>query len=77
MSNNGDNDEEDEDESCIIKRGGLISVVCYRGHDGGEEEYQAVLELARNLDDDWCCVEEKSINSAEKTPVLVLMTRCE
>lgn len=76
-TNTNTNGDDDEEESCIIKRGGLISVVCYRGHDGGEEEYQAVLEVARHLDDDWSCVEEKSINASEKTPVLVLITRCE
>ena len=67
----------EHEESCIVKRGGLISIICYRGHEGGEEEYQAVLELARNLGDDWSCVEEKWINASDKTPVLVLMTRCE
>lgn len=37
----------DSSDDCIVMRGGLISLCCYLGHDGGMEEYEAVVEFAR------------------------------
>ncbi len=34
----------------VLRAGGLLSVVCYPGHPGGEEESEAVLSWARGLD---------------------------
>lgn len=34
----------------MLRPGGIVSVVCYRGHEGGIEESEAVMSLAEALD---------------------------
>lgn len=34
----------------LVKVGGLMTITCYRGHDGGKEEYEAVNDLCMALD---------------------------
>jgi len=55
----------------LVTRGGLISVTCYRGHEGGEEEAAAVRQLAATLDPDkWRVFSHDPINRA-LAPVLI------
>ena len=60
---------------CSSKTG-LISVLCYRGHAGGSEEYQALRKLLNSIDQHgWHWQQFDSFNSNESTPVLLVLTR--
>ena len=60
---------------CLAKTG-LISILCYRGHPGGAEEYQAILELFKLIDQrNWHWQKFDSSNASESTPVLLILTR--
>jgi SAM-dependent methyltransferase len=59
----------------LIQPGGAISVTCYPGHPGGDEEEIAVLEFAKNLDPQlWSCFHHSRINKA-KSPSLLLLQK--
>lgn len=51
---------------------GVVRIVAYRGHSGGEEEYQAVRALLPQLG---CATEFHSAAAGERDPVLFLLTR--
>lgn len=39
-----------EEALDLLRPDGIVSVVCYRGHEGGTEESEAVMELITSLD---------------------------
>ena len=55
-----------------IKPGGLISVLCYRGHEGGKKETQEVLNLCQKENLNSEVVEG---NNAKHSPVLILIRK--
>ena len=55
-----------------IKPGGLISVLCYRGHEGGNKETQEVLNLCQK--ENWIN-EVVAGNNANHSPVLILIRK--
>lgn len=56
-----------------LSSGGLCSVLCYTGHPGGQEEYEAVQALAEGLPTrDWISSEVRLLNR-RGAPVLVLI----
>ena len=56
--------------------GGSISVVAYRGHSGGEEETQAVLNWSSHLDTAFFTVYvTKPTASSEKSPCLIMISK--
>jgi predicted methyltransferase len=55
-----------------IKPGGLISVLCYRGHEGGKKETQEVLNLCQK--ENWTS-EVVEGNNAEHSPILILIRK--
>jgi hypothetical protein len=59
----------------IVKDDGIITVVCYPGHLGGEEEMMAVREWACSLGDDWHVVHYEKWATRKKAPALVALQR--
>ena len=57
----------------LIKPGGIISIMAYRGHPGGEEEAKAVLTYLETLPDDWRLVRHESTTS-KVAPLILLAT---
>mmetsp|Transcript_17095 Transcript_17095/g.47702 ORF Transcript_17095/g.47702 Transcript_17095/m.47702 type:complete len:356 (+) Transcript_17095:145-1212(+) len=58
-----------------LKPGGVVTVMCYTGHEGGEEEYRAVIELMQGLSPKlWTTMEHRILNRAA-APVLQLAWR--
>jgi predicted methyltransferase len=59
-----------------LANGGIISVMAYRGHEGGAEEAQAVLNWGAGLDSRLYTVELlKTSASSEKSPLLAIITK--
>jgi len=56
----------------MIRPGGLISVIGYRGHCGGKEETNAVLDLC--LQNNWS-VEKYPGNDRENSPILLVIKK--
>lgn len=60
----------------ILAEGGLLSVILYRVHDGGEQETQAILEWAFGLDDTlWHVARYDLPNIRSRPPILIAITR--
>ena len=57
----------------LIKPNGIISIMAYRGHSGGEEEAQAVLTYLESLPDEWRLVRHESTTS-KVAPLILLAT---
>jgi hypothetical protein len=49
----------------------LITVVCYPGHPGGEEEMRAVIDWASRLDSGWQVAKYEKIGTLKSAPVLL------
>lgn len=56
----------------LIKPGGIISVLCYRGHKGGTEEHSAVLEICQKKK--WQ-LEKIAGNNCAHSPILILIQK--
>jgi predicted methyltransferase len=57
--------------------GGVLTVVAYRGHAGGQEEANAVLQWSSRLDLDRYAVHTyQSPTLSEKAPILLIVKRC-
>ncbi len=60
----------------LVKRGGFISVLCYTGHPGGIDEYEALSAYASRLDRHMAqAVEMRWSNSPQSPPVLILIEK--
>ena len=60
---------------CISKTG-LMSILCYRGHAGGSEEYQTIRKFLNSIDQhSWHWQQFDSVNASESTPVLLVLIR--
>lgn len=59
----------------LVRCGGLISVTCYPGHPGGEEETKEVLRFASSLDPaEWSVCRHQWLNR-RRAPSLLLLQR--
>ena len=56
----------------ILRAGGLCTVVCYPGHEGGAQEAAAVLRFIENLDHDACRVERHDSEHRVNSPPFLL-----
>jgi hypothetical protein len=57
---------------AILAEGGLLTIVMYRAHEGGESETQAILEWASALDDRlWQVARYDLPNIRSKPPILL------
>lgn len=60
----------------LLAEGGLLTLILYRVHDGGEEETQAILEWACGLDDTrWHVARYDLPNIRSRPPILLAITR--
>lgn len=58
-----------------LREGGVMSVVCYRGHPGGLEEGEGVLEFAGRLQDRGAVVGISGKKETEAGPFLVVIEK--
>ena len=59
----------------LLKRGGLLCITMYSGHPGGQEEKQAVLDLAAALDEKrWHTAYIQMYNQQNHPPEILLIT---
>ncbi|MEZ7957662.1 MAG: class I SAM-dependent methyltransferase [Rubritalea sp.] len=60
----------------LLRVGGLISIMCYPGHEGGDTESVAVCAWAENLPRERCRVARYTLhNAANNPPFLLLVER--
>jgi len=59
----------------ILDRPGIISILCYRGHDGGIQEYERINDWLSHLDTSQYHIQQFSNpQSRELSPVLITLT---
>lgn len=61
----------------LITRGGLISVMCYQGHEGGREELKMVEAWSRGLDCELFIVQRHELWNRPLAPILFTIYRNE
>ena len=61
----------------LLAKGGLITVLCYRGHEGGEEEYLQVDSFCRSLDCEMFIVQRHEGWNKPTNPILYTIYRNE
>ena len=59
----------------MVKPGGLISLLCYVGHPGGDRESAGIDDILNQLNDDEWQVETIRVPDAESAPHLHLVSR--
>lgn len=60
----------------LLLTGGIISVICYRAHNGGEQEYNLLLEYLKELDNkQFEIIKYDTINTLKKSPILFLIKK--
>ena len=58
-----------------LKRGGIITIMVYTGHPGGQEEYRAVRNYCRSLPQQaYTVLEYKFINQRYHPPLLLAIS---
>lgn len=56
----------------LLAPGGVVTIVCYEGHPGGQDEANQIRNLANNLDQKlYEAVEMRFINQVNQPPVLI------
>ena len=63
--------------SQIVQVGGMITIVCYPGHPGGDREKSAVCEWASQQGDEWHVVHFEKHATLRPAPLLVALQRKE
>ena len=58
----------------ILTPGGVLTVVCYRGHPGGREEYEAVLAWLESLPEEYGVARYEEPSEGEMNKVLFVAT---
>lgn len=62
----------------LLENGGLISLMCYPGHSGGDEEAQAVRDFTAELPrKEWSVMEYRFHNAANNPAFLLLLNRAQ
>jgi hypothetical protein len=61
----------------IVQEGGMITIVCYPGHPGGDREKNAVCEWAGRQGDEWHVVHYEKHATLRPAPMLVALQRKE
>lgn len=65
-----------ESALSLLRKGGLVSVMCYPGHSGGDTESDAVRSWASKLDrKSYRVAEYKLLNAPNNPPFLVLIEK--
>ncbi len=60
---------------ALLKPGGLLSIVCYPGHPGGDAEGEAVIAWACRLPPPFIMEIERRSDTSKSSPFLVLIRR--
>jgi len=59
----------------IVMPGGVISISCYPGHEGGDKEEQAIISFAESLSKEvWSCCYHRWLNR-KNSPTLILLQK--
>jgi len=59
-----------------LKPSGIVSLLCYRGHDGGAEEFLQIKQLLTGLDSSgWLIDIHESSKATDSTPILFIITK--
>ncbi len=62
----------------LIAVNGLLSVMCYPGHKGGDAEAEAVTSWFRDLENrSWNVIKHQKLNVSSDAPFLITAFRCE
>lgn len=56
----------------VLSPGGLLSMLCYTGHPGGREEYQAVRQIVAELPSAYWLTTELQLLNRPTAPVLII-----
>ncbi len=57
----------------LIKRGGMISITCYPGHEEGKREEEAILSYCSGLNPrQWTCCHHRWINRQQAPSLLII-----
>lgn len=59
----------------VLQPGGLLTVMAYTGHPGGQEEYEAVGKLLKELSPAYWVSSELRVVNRPTAPVLLLVWR--
>lgn len=59
----------------LLRPGGVLSVQCYRGHDGGPEEYDSVRELLTTYEDTYEVQSVESQPPKPTAPILLILKK--
>ena len=61
---------------AILKMGGILSCACYRAHEGGQEETEAVIDFVSSLPKSEITVTKHSVlNHPNTSPLLITIFR--
>ena len=60
---------------ALLRPGGVVTVLCYRGHDGGPEEAAAVAEFLSDLPPGFTSETHESGTNRRDAPVLQIVRR--
>lgn len=60
----------------LLRPGGILSVVCYPGHPGGDAESEAVIAWTGGLPDGYPAEIDRRYDTFRPAPFLVLVRRC-
>lgn len=58
-----------------LSKGGLISILCYPGHEQGATETKAIQTWLRDIDSDWQVNETLASHPSPRAPILYLITQ--
>ena len=56
----------------LLRAGGVMTIICYRGHPGGQEEATAVLDFIRHLEGQFEVEAPKSLPKGEQAFLISL-----
>ena len=60
----------------ILNKGGLLSIVCYTGHAGGQQEAASVMDFLSDIDKEkYDVLKIMHTNRSEKAPFLLLVSK--
>ncbi len=60
----------------FLMPGGIMAIACYRGHEGGEEEYQNVVAWAQTRSQQECqAIRYEFLNQVNTPPVLIALEK--
>ena len=62
-----------ESALTLLRMGGLISIMCYPGHEGGDAESEAVSRWAQSLSRDDCRVARYGLHNAPNNPPFLIL----